>query len=57
MSGTLSASWRMIGMDNVSEVSVLRIVKGAGLELPFGPRAKMALLGRSVSIDGELTTC
>ena len=42
-------------MDNVSEVSVLRIVSTAGLELPFGPRAKMAMLGRSVSFDGELT--
>jgi len=42
-------------MDNVSEVLELRIVSEAGLEPPFGPRAKMALLGRSVSIDGELT--
>ena len=45
----------MIGMDNVSEVLVLRIVKGAGLEPPFGPGAKMAVLGRSASIDGEPT--
>ena len=42
-------------MDNVSEVLVLRIVKAAGLEPPFGPRAKMALPGRSASIDGEPT--
>jgi len=33
----------MIGMDNVSEVLALRIVKTAGLEPPFGPRAKMAM--------------
>jgi len=45
----------MIGMDNVSEVLELRIVKAAGLEPPFGPRAKMAVLGRSASIDGEPT--
>ncbi len=32
----------MIGMDNVSEVLALRIVNKAGLEPPFGPRAKMA---------------
>ncbi len=42
-------------MGNVSKVSALRIVKGAGLELPFGPRAKMAMPGRLVSIDGEPT--
>ena len=42
-------------MGNVSEVLVLRIVNKAGLESPFGPRAKMALVGRLVSIDGEPT--
>ena len=42
-------------MDNVSEVLALRIVSKAGLEPPFGPRAKMALVGRSVNIDGEPT--
>ena len=36
-----------------SEVLVLRIVRGAGLKPPFGPRAKVAVLGRSASIDGE----
>ena len=45
----------MIGMGNVSEVLVLRIVRAAGLELPFGPSAKMAKVGRSVSFDGEPT--
>ncbi len=45
----------MIGMDNVSEVLALRIVSKAGLEPPFGPRAKMAMVGRSVSIDDEPT--
>ncbi|VAW83559.1 hypothetical protein MNBD_GAMMA16-267 [hydrothermal vent metagenome] len=29
-------------MDKLIEVSLLRIVKAAELELPFGPRAKMA---------------
>ena len=38
-------------MDNVSEVLALRIVNSAGLEPPFGPRAKMAMVGRSVSIE------
>ncbi len=47
--------WEMVGMDNVSEVLELRIVKSAGLEPPFGPRAKMAMVGKSVSIDGEPT--
>ena len=47
--------WEMVGMGNVSEALELHIVSKAGLEPPFGPRAKMALLGRSVSIDGELT--
>jgi hypothetical protein len=55
MSGTSSAPWGMVGMGNVSEVLVLRIVKPAGLESPFGPRAKMAMLGKSVSIDGKPT--
>ncbi len=45
----------MIGKDNVSEVLALRIVSKAGLEPPFGPRAKMAQVGWSVSIDGEPT--
>jgi hypothetical protein len=40
-------------MGNVSEVLALRIVNKAGLEPPFGPRVKMALVGRSASIDGE----
>ena len=44
-----------MGKDNVSKVLVLRIVKKAGLESPFGPRAKMAIVGRSASIDGEPT--
>jgi len=55
MSGTSLLPWEMIGMDNVSEVLELRIVKAAGLEPPFGPSAKMAMVGRSVSIDGEPT--
>ena len=42
-------------MDNVSEVLVLRIVIGAGLEPPFGPRDKMSLLGKLASIDGKPT--
>ena len=42
-------------MDNVSKVLVLHIVTRAGLEPPFGPRAKMAMLGRSASLDGEST--
>ena len=45
----------MIGMDNVSEVLALRIVTAAGLEPLFGPRAKMAMVGRSVSLEGEPT--
>ncbi len=45
----------MIGRGNVSEVLELRIVNAAGLEPPFGPRAKKATVGRSVSIDGEPT--
>jgi len=55
MSDTLLLHWEMIGMDNVSEVLVLRIVTAAGLESPFGPRAKKAMVGKSVSIDGEPT--
>ena len=55
MSGTLYVIREMICMGNVSEVLVLRIVNKAGLESPFGPRAKMALVGRLVSIDGEPT--
>jgi hypothetical protein len=55
LSGTLYVIREMICMGNVSEVLVLRIVKQAGLESPFGPRAKMALVGRLVSIDGEPT--
>ncbi len=47
--------WEMVGMDNVSEVLALRIVSRAGLEPPFGPRAKMAMVGRSVSIHSEPT--
>ncbi|MES9857221.1 MAG: hypothetical protein ABW166_11515 [Sedimenticola sp.] len=42
-------------MGNVSEGLVLRIVSEAGLESPFGPKAKMAMPGRSVSFDGEPT--
>ena len=45
----------MVGMDNVSEVLALRIVKIAGLEPPFGPRAKKAMVGRSVSLECEPT--
>ncbi len=55
VSGTLSVPWRMFDKDNVSKVLALRIVNKAGLESPFGPRAKMAILGRSASIDGEPT--
>jgi len=47
--------WGMVGMGNVSEALELRIVKSAGLEPPFGPRAKMAMPGRLVSFDGEPT--
>ncbi len=42
-------------MGNVNEGLVLRIVMNAGLEPPFGPRAKMATPGRSVSLDSEPT--
>ena len=38
-SSTLSTLRKMTGMDNVSKVSVLHIVKAARLELPFGPSA------------------
>jgi hypothetical protein len=41
-----------MGMDNVSKVSSLRIVKGAELELPYGSRAKKAKGVRQASIDG-----
>ena len=34
--------WGMTGMDKLIEVSLLRIVKFAELELPFGSRAKLA---------------
>ena len=47
--------WKMVGTGNVSEALVLSIVRAAGLELPFGPSAKMAMVGRSVSFDGEPT--
>ncbi len=46
---------RIADMGNVSEVSELRIVKAAGLEPPFGPRAKMAMPGRLVSFNGKPT--
>ncbi len=55
VSSTPLGPWGMVGMGNVSEVLVLRIVNEAGLELPFGPRAKMAMSGRLVSFDGEPT--
>jgi hypothetical protein len=42
-------------MGNVSEALVLRVVNEAGLEPPFGPRAKKAMPGRLVSFDGEPT--
>ena len=42
-----------MGMDNVSEVSLLRIVTSAELELPFGSRAKMATVVRQASFSGE----
>lgn len=42
-------------MDNVSEVLALRIVDAAGLEPPFDPGAKMALVGRSASFNGKPT--
>ena len=40
-----------MGMDNISEVSLLRIVTSAELELPFGSRAKMAMVVRQASFD------
>jgi hypothetical protein len=42
----------MMGMDNICEVSLLRIVKRAELELPFGSRAKMAMVVRQASFNG-----
>ena len=43
-----------MGMGNVSEVSLLRIVTSAELELPFGSRAKkMATVVRQASFSGE----
>jgi len=41
-----------MGMDNVSEVSLLRIVTSAELALPFGSRAKMATVVRQASFNG-----
>ena len=41
-----------MGMGNVSEVSLLRIVTNAELELPFGSRAKMATVVRQASFNG-----
>ncbi len=41
-----------MGMDNLGEVSLLRIVKSAELELPFGSRAKMATVVRQASFNG-----
>ena len=55
MSSTLYVILGMICMGNVSEVLVLHIVSKAELELPFGSRAKTALVGRLVSIDGKPT--
>jgi hypothetical protein len=43
----------MMGMDNVSKASSLRIVSEAELELPFGSRAKMATVVRQASLDGR----
>jgi len=43
----------MMGMDNVSKALLLRIVKAAELELPFGSRAKTATVVRQASLDGE----
>ena len=51
----IARPWGTIGMGNVSEVLVLRIVNKAGLEPPFGPRAKMAMPGRLVCFDGKPT--
>lgn len=42
-----------MGMGNVSEVSLLRIVTNAELELPFGSRAKMAMVVRQASFNSE----
>ena len=42
-------------MGNVSEALELSTVSKAGLELPFGPRAKIAMVGRSASLDDEPT--
>ncbi len=41
-----------MGMDNTCEVSLLRIVKSAELELPFGSRAKTATVVRQASFNG-----
>lgn len=41
-----------MGMGNVSEVSLLRIVTNAELELPFGSRAKTAMVVRQASFNG-----
>jgi len=41
-SGTLEVLREMVGMDNVSEALVLRIVRAAELEPLFGSRAKKA---------------
>jgi len=43
LSSTISHVWGITGMDKLVEVSLLRIVKSAELELPFGSRAKMAI--------------
>jgi len=44
-----------MGMDNVSEVLVLRIVTSAELERPFGSRAKTAQGTGSGDINGHPT--
>ncbi len=41
-----------MGMDNISEVSLLRIVTSAELELPLGSRAKKAMVVRQASFNG-----
>ena len=42
-----------MGMDNVSEALSLHIVTTAELELPFGSRAKMAMVVRQASFECE----
>ena len=54
-SGTLEVLREMVGMDNVSEALVLRIVRAAEREPLFGSRAKKGMVGRSASFNGKPT--